>query len=469
VKLALALPAFLPDMDDGAGLDVCDNAYPKADGYGPVMGAVDFSSALPATFAGGASFVDYTGTSHLVAGTTNGLELFDAGTWDNLLTGLSVTQWRFTQFGDYGIAVNGISTKVIDLQASTAATLTGAPAGQFTGLVGDYLIIANVGADEKNYVYNSGFNDHTVWTVGEQGSGFQPMLTGGEIMGFAGGEFGVILQRTRLVRMSLTGEDKTPFAYDEITPNVGCVSKASVAQYGRWVFFLSDSGFMALVDGQEPIPIGQDQVDEWFARRVSQEEYERLWTAIDPANNLVIWAVPGNPGLLLKYHFERKRWSTSTLRFDAMFFGLAAPTTLEELAVTYTNIDTIPYSLDDDRFRGGLKLFLVTDRIVQTLTGPSLGATFGFGFGEYGNGAVSRLTAIRPITDGLSGQMITVDCRQRIGDAGVVRNTASLRASGLMPIRARGKYMKLTWSFAPGATWTYAKGMELQLEPAGER
>lgn len=469
MPLSVPLPDFQPDLTSGA-LEVCDNVYPIADGYGPVMGAVDASDALPANFAGGAAFVDYNGITSLIAGTTNGLELFDGGSWDALLTGLSVSRWRFAQFGNYAIAVSGgAGTKVVDLNASTAGALSGAPDGQFVTVVGDYVVIANVGTDKKGYVYNSGFNDHTKWTPGDSGAGVQPMLTGGEVMGLSGGEYGVILQRTRLVRMSRTGESDTPFEYDEITPNVGCASKASVAQYGRSTWFLADQGFMGLLDGQELMPIGHDKVDEWFKKRTSKEDYERLWTAIDPANKLVIWALPGNPGLLLKYNFERDKWATSTLAFDGMFFGLAVPTSLEDLALTYPDLDTMPYSLDDERFRGGLKLFLVKDRKLQTLSGQTLNATFGLGFAEYASGQVSRFRSVRPITDATDGLTVTLDCRQRLGDATNVRTFSTLRTSGVMPVRHRGKYAKVTLGIAGNTNWNYAKGFELELEAAGGR
>lgn len=469
MPVTVPLPDFQPDLTAGA-LEICDNVYPKADGYGPVMGAVEASDALPANFAGGASFVDYSGVINLIAGTTNGIELFGGGSWSALITGLSVTHWRFAQFGNYGIAVSGgAGAKVIDLDAGTAGALSGAPDGQFVAVVGDYVVIANVGADEKGYVYNSGFNDHTKWTPGDAGAGIQPMLTGGEVMGLSGGEYGIILQRTRLVRMSRTGETDTPFEYDEITPNVGCASKASVAQYGRSTWFLSDQGFMGLLDGQELRPIGHDKIDDWFKKRTTQEDYERLWTAIDPANKLVIWGLPGNPGLLLKYNFERDRWATSTIAFDGMLFGLAVPTSLEDLSVDYPDLDVMPYSLDDERFRGGLKLFLIKDRKLQTLSGPALEATFGLNFAEYAQGQVSRFRSVRPITDAIAGLSVTLDCRQRLGDAENARNFSTLRTSGIMPVRHRGKYAKVTIKIASGSSWTYTKGIELEMEAAGGR
>ena len=55
----------------------------------------------------------------------------------------------------------------------------------------------------------------------------QPQLTGGEIMGLAGGEYGVILQRRQITRMSLTGDATRPFDYDVVTDNLGCASRGS--------------------------------------------------------------------------------------------------------------------------------------------------------------------------------------------------------------------------------------------------
>ena len=56
------------------------------------------------------------------------------------------------------------------------------------------------------------------------------MLEGGEVMGLAGSEYGVILQRRRLVRMNVTGDVAAPFSYDPIAAECRVRFEDSVLQ-----------------------------------------------------------------------------------------------------------------------------------------------------------------------------------------------------------------------------------------------
>lgn len=469
MRKALALGAFLPDQND-AGLDEAANVYPLADGYGPMRDFAPVSDALAAAFKGGGSFTAADGSSFLLAGTMAGLARYSSGSWADLLTGMSVAgRWRFAQFGDKVLAVNGVDTKVVDLVAGTAASLTDAPAGIAIAVVGDYVVIAQA-SDDLLGIYTSGFNDYTDWNpAGSGGATIQPMLTGGEVMGLEGGEYGVILQRQRIVRMTRTGDSTQPFQFDEISANVGCASKASVAAVGRTVFFLSDRGFMGLDDGQVLKPIGSEKVDQTFQRRVARDDYERLFSAIDPQNKLVVWCVPGSPGTLWIYNFELDRWSTGRLAIEGVFAGFTSSETLEAVSATYSNLDTMPYSLDDPRFSGGNpRLYAVQNGVIGTFAGSNLEAAFGLPFGEPTPGRRARVRSLRPIGD-MTAATATLDCRARIGDAPNVIAASSLRASGAMPVRAAGRYVKPRLTIPAGTTWSYAQGLELETEAAGER
>jgi hypothetical protein len=472
VKQAIPMPPFLPDQSAVSGaLSVCENAYAKVDGYSPISGFTGFSSALPAAFKGGASFIAADGTSTLLVGTATGLEKFAGGSWTNLVGSMTVTgQWRFSQFGNFAIGVNGVSTKVVDLTAGTASTLTGAPAGVAIGVVGDYVVIIQDASELLN-VYTSGFNDHTDWAVpGAGGATVQPMLTGGECMGFAGGEYGVILQRQRIVRMTRTGDADAPFQYDEITPNVGCASKASVMSVGRTVFFLSDSGFKALEDGQQIRPIGSEKIDRTFQAEVPRDDYERLFVAHDPQSKIVAWCVPGSPGKIWIYNYELDRWSTAKLPLDGIFSGFTSSVSLETLAVTYPDLDAMTISLDDPRWAGGNpRLYCVQSGAVGTFFGDSLAATFEFGFIEPAQGRRTRFQAVRLVTDAVSGLTLKMDCRARLGDDPDVTTVTDLRGSGVMPIRAAGRYAKPRIEYAAGADWSYLNSVEIEYEAGGVR
>ncbi|MGN7930303.1 hypothetical protein [Sphingopyxis sp. 22461] len=467
--MRIDLPAYLPDQSINSGvITIAENVYRSVDGYRPVRDFLTGSDALPNPFNGGAAFISTGGTSYLLAGTTEELVRYSAGGWVDLLTGLTVSQrWAYTQFGDYVVTVNGGATQVVDLNAGTAGALAGAPPGTCITVVGDQVVIGQ--ADGNILLIKwSAFNDHTGWTPGTNQSGFQPMLTGGEVMGLAGGEFGVILQRQRLVRMSRTGDADAPFAFDEITPNVGCASKGSVAQAGRSVFFLSDRGFMACEDGQVPLPIGNEKVDRDFQAQIPRDEWHRIYSAVDPRNTLVWWMLPGVMGKIWIYNWTMQEWSFGTFSCDGMFSGFTSSVDTDNAGITNTDADPA-LTVDDPRFSGGApRLFMVQDGEIGTMEGVPLKARIGMGFVEFSKDAVSRIRSFRPVGDMTAAECV-LDCRQRLGDAENLVTASPLRASGIMPCRATGKYVKTTMTIPAGTEWGYCRAFEYELSAGGLR
>ena len=466
----IELGEFAPDQNIiGGQLVAARNAVPIIGGYGPIKAHYSISSALSGTFLGGGSFVASGGDSYMLVGTSTKLVKYDGGTWTDLVTGLTITnQWRFTQFGDYVVSVNGSLTKVSALAggSGTTTTLTDAPAGVCVATIGNYVVIGQ-DAGDLNGIYTSGNNDHTDWDIVSGTATYQPMLTGGEVMGLAGGEYGVILQRDRLVRMSVTGDATIPFNYDPITENVGCASKGSVCQAGRSVYFLSDRGFMALDDGQAIRPIGSERVDRTFQERIARADYERIFSAVDPERKLVYWMVPGAPAWVLIYNFALDKWSEAEFTADGLFPGFTSSIGIDALAVTYTDLDAMTISLDDPRWRGGAPaMYVVVDGEVGTFDGDNLPVTFHGSFAEYFPGRVSRFRAVRPIGDSTS-LGVTLDCRARLADANNPTAASSIRSSGIMPIRCSGRYTKFKWT--DSGSWSFAQGLEVEVEAGGER
>ncbi|MXO67787.1 hypothetical protein GRI72_02930 [Altererythrobacter marinus] len=464
------LPPFLPDqLPRGDILTVCKNVYPAQNGYRPVGGFESISQPLPATFKGGASFISTGGGAFLLAGTSNGLVRLYSGVWSDLLTSLTVpSRWKFAQFGDYVVCVNGGITQQVNLPASSASAIAGAPTGTDVTVIGDHVIIAQPDGDNLKVAW-SAFNDHTSWTPGVDQAGEQIMLTGGEVMGVAGGEYGVILQRQRLVRMSRTGDADAPFQFDEISTNFGCASKASIVQSGRTVFFLSDRGFIALDDGQAIRPIGNEKFDRSFREQLGEDAFENIWAAVDPKRTLVIWGIPGVVGTAWVYDWALDRASTIEMPFDGVFAGFENSIDLDALAVLYPDLDAMPYTLDDPRWSGGApRLYFVQDGEVGTLEGQNMTATLKGGRFTPNPNRVTRLRAVWPDTDAIDGVTVNVTSAQRRGDAGIVDTGSNLQPSGRIPLQARGKYMDFETVIA-NDRWTYIEALELEQSAGGLR
>ena len=471
--LKVPLPDYKPDQSQNSGVLLkAENVYPAMDGYRSIGEVLTVSDALAAAFLGGSSAISTDGTAYLLAGTATNLYKFNSdGTWTSLVGSLTITgRWRFAQFGDYAVAVNGSATREIDLGAGTDSAIAGAPTGTCIGVIGDHVVIGQADGDIAKVQW-SAFRDHTGWVDGTDQAGSQPMQTGGTIMGIAGGEYGIVLQRERLVRMTRTGDSTAPFAFDEISSNFGCAAAATIAQAGRTIFFRSDRGFMALEDGQVLKPIGSEKVDRTFDDLVSRDDLEDIYTAVDPQNKLVMWGVPGSPGTLWIYNFELDRWSTARFNFEGIMPGFTTSTGLDDLAVTHTDLDAMTISLDDPRWQGGNpRLYLFdTAHKLGTLHGDKLAAQLDMGFSELARGRKARVRSVRPSWDGTSGMTLVVNAKARLGDSDSLTTASTLRASGIVPIRVSGRHHSSSVRVAAGTVWGYIQALEFEFEEGGKR
>lgn len=470
----IPLPEYRPDQSVNSGvLLTCQNVFPALDGYRPIRDIQSVSDALDEAFLGGYSAIASNGNAYFLAGTASDLyRISSAGAWSSLVSGLSITQrWQFAQFGNYVVAVNGAATREVDLATATATAISGAPTFDSIAVVGDY-VVGGRPNNEVNKVRWSAFRDHTGWTNGTNQAGEQPMLTGGAVMGIAGGEYGIILQRERITRMTRTGDATAPFQFDEISVNYGCANGATIAQSGRTVFFYSDRGFMALDDGQILKNIGSEKVDRTFAKTISRNKLGSIYTAIDPQNKIVAWGIPGEPGQLWIYNWELERWSTGTISFTGIFPGFTTSYTTDDLSsLGYSDVDDVNILVDDPRWSGGTpKLYFIDEeRKAGTLTGSTLAADFDTGYQTIIDGRLTRPRSIRPTTDAITGLTVSVNAKARIGDADNVSSTSTLRPSGVMPIRGKGRYHRFRLQIAAGTEWTYAQGMDIEFEVGGIR
>lgn len=439
------------------------NAYPIANGYSPVKDFGAITPALASAFLGGAAFIGSDGTASLLSGTATNLYRYSGGAWASVIGSRASTRWYFDQFGDNIMCADGGKLVSYDALLGTAAEIAAAPTCTDVATVRDFVVALEPDGDELMVKW-SGFNNSTQWTSGTNQSGTQPLLSGGKGVKIVGGEYGLILQRGAIKRMSYVG---TPlvFQFDEISSEIGCMTRGSVAKVGRMVFFLSERGFM-VCDGSEVKPIGAEKVDRTFFASYSREDIDNIYSAIDPRRSLVMWSMPGNPGKVWAYNWQLGRWTIIELPISGIFTGFTANTSLDALG----DIDAISGSLDDPAYSGGNPLLLIADAtaVVGALSGDNLAATFTLPNVEPFPGYRARVQALRPITDATNATA-EINARQKAGDAEGIVTAASMRDNGAMPIRANGRYLGTSLTIPASETWTYARGVELFCEPAGMR
>lgn len=447
------------------------NAYVGAGCWRPVGAFQAITAALPGPFNGATAFVATDGTSALLGGTTDAIYRYSGSAWSDIATGLTVPdRWQFTQFGDLAIAVNGGVTKKIDLIASSIADIPDAPTAVCVATVRDFVVYGQANGD-KAMVQWSGFNNQDDNTPGVNQAGFQPMLAGGFVMGITSGEYGLIIQRSRVVRMTYTTDPDDPFQFDPISENIGAISRGSIVQAGNIAFFYSDKGFMKC-DGNEVTPIGVERVDKTFADLYPRSILDQMYAAVYPRRNVVAWMMPGTPGLMLLYDYALDKWAPIRTNAIAVFSGFTANISLEDLDALYPDgLDSMPYSLDDPRFSGGDPVFLLVDQnyVFGTLTGDNMAAFFACQLQEYVSGRRARVKTSRVIGDAISGVTITLDSRRMLGNAASTVTTGDIQPSGTMPVRANARFIAPRLDFAAGATWSFQQGLQLDVEDGGGR
>lgn len=455
---------WAPDQPDflAQGLQMARNVYAAPLGYRPVNEFVGLTNPLSSVCKGASSFVSPSGNAVIIAGTASNLYHNVSYHWTLIGGGYTVSgdeRWRFAQFGGLAIATNGANPMVkIDLETYSVSPLGGSPpTAKLLTVVKDFVVAGVINGDVRTLQW-SGINDAEFWTPALNQSDFQIMATGGEITGLLGGEVGIILQRGRISRMTYVGGNII-FQFDEISFNVGCVSRHSVAQSGSFGFFLSDNGFM-MWDGAALKPIGFERVDRTFATAYSRANWDNMSTAVDARNNLVCWSMGSE---IYVYNWALDRWSIIQQNAQIIFSGFTRSMTLEEVGVLFPDIDVMFVSLDSDVFQEGnpaLFLFNETGRM-GAFRGPPMAAEMELPNQEFAKGRESRVNQIRPLTDATAGVALSIESRSRLGDPASANLYAFLTASGDMPVRESGRYLKITKSYVRGAVWTYAQGLDI--------
>lgn len=475
-----------PDTPPTDGMTQAKNVFPfavteQSTSYRPVGSFNPATPVLPSTWVGGAAFVGSDGTSSLLSATPTNLYRYSGGVWTSVLAVASTGKWRFAQFGDNIICVNGGAPVAYNATAGTAAALGGSPpTAKLVTTVRDFVVLGQAGGNLA-MVQWSGFNNSTIWTTGGANQADQqPMLEGGEVMGLVGGEYGIVLQRNRIVRMTYTGDTRI-FQFDAIeqtNEGMGCMARGSVVQAGQKgfyggskVFFLAERGF-AMCDGSQVVSIGEDRVSRTFFNTYSRSDIENnIRAAADPRQPIVYWSMPGSPGQLWCYNWAIDRWGFIETPIAGVFAGFSANTSLDAIDAAYPGgIDVLAYSLDDPIFSGGNPLLYAVDPTfrVGTLSGPNMAAVIESASLQPSEGRRISLRSGRVITDAAT-MTLTIDGRARLSDTQNSRSTSYIRSNGQMPIRFNAQWVSPRVDIPAGEAWSFAQGIELEFEPGASK
>lgn len=475
---------WLPDIaafNSAASTDVL-NVVPSMTGFRPFPAFSNVTSAITARAQGAISVRGLQGTISNFCGDATKLYKMDSDGlgWTDVsrLAGGAYSTaadkwWDFFIFGDIVVATNGNDAPQyfqVDVSTNFAA-LGGTPiTANFGGVIRDFAILAR-----RNTAFNeikwSAFADVEDWvTSATTLSDSQIFYEGGQIMGFVGGEFGLVFLEKGIFRMAFEGPP-TVFRFDKISNSLGCRAERSIASYENLAFFLSDDGPYMVRGGSEIIAIGTEKVDKWIETNLDASYLHRISSAIDPVRMCWILgfastaANMGTPDTLLLYHWPTGQWSKVSVEHELVYSGLTqSGYTIDGLDALSGTIDGLPYPVDS-RFYAGDGILLLsgfnTDHEQGFFTGTNLAATIETGDAQLVPGRKAMLRALRPMVEGSSvTPSITIKYRNRLQDNHTTGSPVAANANGICPVRVNARYHRAKMTIPAADTWSFATGVD---------
>lgn len=464
-----------------ASMDVL-NVIPSSTGYLPFPSFFNVTSAITARAQGAISVRGLQGTIYNFAGDATKVYKEQSGgtAWDDVsrLAGgayacASDKWWDFVLFGDKVIATDGNDvpqTFQLDVDANFSALAGSPPTANFTGVIRDFAVLAR-----KNTAFNkitwSGINDVTAWTASATTlSDSQDFPEGGQIMGFVGGEFGIVFLEKGIFRMAFEGPP-TIFRFDKIANSLGCRAERSIAAYENLIFFMADDGFYMIRGGSEIIPIGTEKIDRTFETLLDSTYLYRVSCAIDPLKKLYVvgFASPaatmGTPDMLIAYHWPTGQWAPASVTHEIIYTGATQTTyTIDGLDALSSTIDGLPYPVDSRFYAGSGRLLLAgfnSSHQQGFFSGASLAATIETGDIQLNPGFKTLLRSARPMVEGSSvTPSLTVKSRDSLGASHTTGSPVAVNSTGVCTFRVNSRYHRAKLTIPASDTWTTARGID---------
>ena len=474
---------YLPDLaavNTNASFQAV-NVTPSSTGFLPVAALVTNTTALTARAQGAISVRGLTGVIHNFCGDATKLYHLSADglTWNDVsrLAGGAYSTpsdgwWDFSLFGDMVFCTNGVDAVQvfqIDVAANFTALAGTAPVSFFAGNIRDFAVLARDNA-HWNRIRWSAINNVASWVSSTATmSDFQDFPDGGTIMGFVGGEYGLVFLERSIYRMAFEGPP-TIFRFDRIANTLGCRIERSIAVYQDLAFFYSNDGFYMIQGGSQIVPIGTEKVDRTIATLLNASLPYRCSSAIDPVRKLYIFGFPSTNSsaaidTMLVYHWPTGEWSTISATVELIYTAAAQTSyTLDGLDAISTSIETLPFSLDSRVYAGLGNLLLTgfdTSHKQGFFAGSNLAATIETGDVQLTTGRKSLLRNVRPMVEGTSvTPSVTIKSRDRIVDSYATSAASAMNALGSCPVRVNARYHRVNLTIPAASTWKFAQGID---------
>lgn len=478
----IKIAEYLPDRAayENPGATRLLNVVPVASGVAPLgQLTAQTTQALAARVMGAFGCFAYSGTAYLFVADATTIRRLESGglTFDDVSRTVggaygATERWSFCQFGDRVLAADGVDAMQSYVMGSSidfGALGGSSPVARYLATIKSFAVAGAV-AGALARVQWCAIEDPTDWVVSATTlADYQDMPTGGDVKQVVGGEFGTVLQRRRVVRMTFVGPPLV-FQFDELLKDVGCSASGSVAAYGNDCFFLSDTGFKLLLGMSQLVDIGKDAVDETFRADFDANYPDRVTATFDPVNEFYMVAYPGsghsggtpNKGLIFSKRLGR--WTHFEQEVESLFAAVQAASayTLDTLDLVSSSIDALAASLDSPLWTGESSPFLAAFTTAHKLglfSGAPMLANFDTTEGQLISGRRATVTSARPIADAAT-MTAQLGVRNLQSESVTWGPEVELNAYGRCPVFGDARYHRLRIAIPAGTPWTLMQGVD---------
>lgn len=468
------IPPFRPDAGELVSSTI-SNVLMTANGYIPrptlaaAPGAAVFASGAQCRGAFG-GLVPNGAFNGFLASATKIYKLSASYGYTDLAVAFTVPTGEdesFSQFGVYMLcsnATDGVYAYNMDTPAGLNA-VSGAPAARVI-FASNNMVVALGDGTNKQRLATSAFGDHTNWTT--KGASKQDMNDGGAFTG--GGDLGqrraVILQQEAVRTMTWgNAGGGALFSLEKVLggDDVGCVHPRAQATINGRCLFLHTDGWH-VTDGLTVVNVGANKINGWFLARCA--DIKKVYVTADPVKNIFrirYRSTSCNSDIIfddiLDYNYILDEWLPGTEQTVAIF-RMATPGYVLDGLDTFGALDAwSSYPLDSDFWQGGnnpVQSGLNAASKFGFFDGPAAAATLETN--TQADGLSYLVNRCEPLTDD-SEATVQLGVKRKLSDTITWKTAETIRDSGSVPLRGRGRYQRYRVNHAAGAVWTRDQGI----------
>jgi hypothetical protein len=477
--VAIQLGEWRPDRAPHMSPDLSEavNVLSVAGGYAPVPSHVPLTGThLGFRAQGFFSVPSVTGQPIVYSATGQRVYRIRNGSFDQAYYAgdISDAPWWFAELAGEIITGNRFVSPVAGNPGNEFAPVSADAPAAACGAVVDrnFLMIGNLTSDgvdgpQPARVRWAGFRNIRTWgtSVGTQADFENMHDEGGPVIQITRQ---TVFQRKAITR--ITPNPTTVFQFDTVEIGRGPITRGAVCNIGLFDAFIADDGFF-LWNGIQSVPIGDEKVNDWFAKNVNPARVDRISSGYDPTTRCILWAFPeigqDDNSAIISYSMADQRWTL--IRKAMQYIGASAtfPATVESMPTP----DTSGVSWDDPIYAGKKPVLAGIDsnHTYGTFTGSAMAYTLTTGDYISAPGQRSFVSGVRPIIDDTATTVAVGIRAQRDSDPIIWNPATSPGVDGKCPARADARTLRYRMAGNAANTWSRAVGIELDVQPSGER